>query len=476
MQFTFSGCVEFASGESPSSESEFAMCESHIEVESKDENIEWLVRLNIEQVADLEVESLLVSDGSDIWRKQHISRDSLQVFTTVSTPFKPEFKQRRVSQQWYEDIGIGEDDFYVVCIWYELIKLLSGGRVRCDPCENVIDYSKIVCQSDETSPDGPLSFIMELRVGTIVRKLAQFSLEMVQTGEIDLFLLSSRIFEAERNANNLIYKLIQETDSQRNKIETFEAEKQALDVILSKRDAQTKAIMVNLLNEKKKKIVELETKLIDFEHKISDSDLINQHVKEAVSELNSPGKRKRKFGTEFRSPTSSTRKRRTIDTNNTISGFRNNTISSSQGKIKRETREEDEFEDFDDSKYMGINKRLDLSQFDPTNSLGMGAGTGSPNVKVEERGLEDYNDESRLKQEAKSDSPFEEVKKEESNESFDDFIDKDNEYTNNDDSDDEIETRKPRRYIRNNKKRKSEALESSTDEESDSTDVETDTG
>lgn len=406
MNFTFSSCIEIAKGELDGGDgNEFGLCESEIILHGEEKlGDSWLLGLDLDQLNKLEITVLKVSDGSDIWETKGITIELQQVFTSVLIPFKTEVKSM-ASKHWFEEFGMEEAEFYQLCIWYELIKLLSGGRIRCSECENVIDFTKFICHSSEKYSTKQLNFVMELRSGTIVRKLSQFTLEMVQTGEIDLFLLSSRMFESQLKSNDIVYDFMQKTKKQTDQIDTFVAEKKALDIILKDRDAKTKDIMVNLLNEKKKKIVELETRLNDFEHKVSDSEIINKHITEAVSELNSPGKRKRKFGTEFKSPTSSTRKRRSI-----MGDFHSSNL------IPKEVEKEidDNFNDFDDNRYMGINRRLNLNKFDPRTSQDMEENT--PAFKREEE---------ELKKEEIDKALLEVVKKGESNKSFDDFIDKD---------------------------------------------------
>lgn len=453
MKFTFSSCIGIVSKESDKGNSaEFGLCESEIVLpEGNDVASNWLFQLDLDQLNDLEITVLKVSDGADIWERKHISPESQQIFTSVSVPFKPEFK-KIANKQWFDDLAVSEEDFYRTCIWYELIKLLSGGRIRCSECEYVMDYTRFVYYPDDAACNNQMSLVMELHAGTIVRKLSQFTLEMVQTGEIDLFLLSSRMFESQQKSNDMIYKVSQENNNLRDQVGTFIAEKKALDIIIKQRDSKTSAIMVDLLNEKKKKIVELEAVLNTFDQKPSDTDLINKHVTDAVSELNSPGKRKRKFGTEFRSPTSSARKRRFVAGESNL----NSAPESISQRVKKEI--DDEFIEPDNTKYMGIKKRLNLDQFDSKSQIKSEELT--PEIKRE--GSDEGDDEIDEDQ-----SAFDEVNKSESNESFDDFIDKDGSIgdsdTNSITSDAKTTTSREEVAQRN----KTDGQESSTEEETD---------
>lgn len=454
MKFTFSSCIGIVSDElDKGNSSEFGLCESEIILPGDDEvTPNWLFEIDLDQLNAVEIVVLKTSDGADIWERKHLSPESQQIFASVSVPFKPEFREI-ASKQWFEDFGVTEEDFYRTCIWYELIKLLSGGRIRCSDCENVIDYTRFVYHPGDKSSNNQMNLVMEIHSGNIVRKLSQVSLEIVQTGEIDLFLLSSRMFESQQKSNDMIYKLSQENKNQRGEIGTFIAEKKALDIILKQRDTKTSAIMVDLLNEKKQKIVELESRLKTFDHKHSDTDLINKHVTNAVSELNSPGKRKRKFGTEFRSPTSSARKRRVVrsESNNL-----NNVPELISERVKKEI--DDDFIYPDTNKYMGINKRLDMDQFDSDEPKKSKEVTS----EIKKEGTDEGDDKIE-----KDQSTFDEGNKSESNLSFDDFIDKDDSVGKSRESSTNSVTKTNNKYEEVAQKNKRDGKESSTEEETD---------
>lgn len=458
MRSSFTSCVEITPVTKTSLlistdeyvNTEFGLCECIVVVDEENStNTQNLYTLSIDQLAKLNIETLKVSDGSDIWEKRQVTIDSLQLFTFVSIPFK-----QHITKQWFKEnnINIEEDLFYRICIWYELIKMLSGNKIFCFQCDNVIKYSKFVCYSNPNSSGNIancLFFALELHSkNNIVRKMAQFTLDRVQNGEIDLFLLSSRMFESLKQSNSTIKNLLQENEAQRKQIDTFINEKKQLEIILKKRDDMTRSMVINLLNEKKAKIKELESKLSHFQtNQVLDSDLINKYVHNPILQLNSPGRRKRKNTVDFDSPTSSVRKRNYLKirkdsplltksesslTNIPSLKHQNNDVV----KVKLESdMNDDEFENFDNSKFLGINKTINLDKLDSPNLMESELKTPKIKIKDEIDIKRSYNKDSFFQSKEESNdtsSPYELIKKEDFKGSFDYYIDRDeNDLTSN---------------------------------------------
>lgn len=435
----FSSCVEtrgIKATETQDNEPEFALSQSEIQFPVHEEVREetdgyWLIQLEYNQLIEIQVSHLRVSDGADIWgNSAPLTFESLQVFGSPS-------KSDKVDAQPSEKLGMSPEKFYKLCLWYELLKHLSASRIYCQECEGVVSFDKWICYVEDKSI---ISFALELYADAIVRKLVQIKLKCIATGELNMFLLSFTMYESLQHSNRTLIDLFKENKRQKESLEEAALEREKLDSLLDERDARTRTIVVDLLNEKKKKIVELETKLTDYEKNISDINVINKHIKNAVSELNSPGKRKRKFSERFGSP-SSTPSPSSISTDKKKMK-RNGLMSNTPSLIKKRNSNEsgDGFEEFE---YMGINKKLNLDDLDRNYHVKVDE---VPNLKKEDE--KDGKSQSHIKNEESE---------------FDQFIEKENMGENSND-----------RTISSDSSRNNESTEETDITAETDTDVETD--
>lgn len=449
MRSSFSSCIEIIPVRQPSfvasstsyTTPEFGLCESIIVIGGNDYSCDkWLFTLTIDQLVKSNIESLKISDGSDIWEGKQVTIDSLQIFTSVSIPYKP-----HITGQWFKDNGINmkENQFYRICIWYELIKILTGNRIFCSQCDNVIEYSDFVCHYNVDSSENTdklLSFVLELYSNTnITRNLAQFTLDMVQNGEIDLFLLSSNMFEGLKNSNTIIKDLLQEKTTLQKHIDSLINEKKQLDTFLEKRDNITRRMMINLLNEKKAKIRVLESKLSHLQtNQVVDSDLINKYVHDPIFQLNSPGRRKRKRNTDLISPKSSLKTKDSTKIRNDNSLFtdlKNSSMnipsveSQNTNVVEPKLKPNTSNNDFDNSKFFGINKAVNLDELNLTSLMKPEMKTPEFRVK-DEMTIKKYNNRNnafyRKEEDEDASVPYELIKQEDFEESFDGYINQGN--------------------------------------------------
>lgn len=446
MKTSFTGCVKilpvkkssFLTSTEKYTTIEFGLCESIIVIDRNNGTCDkCLSTLNIDQLVKLNIESLKISDGSDIWEKKQVTMDSLQIFTSVSIPYKP-----HISEQWFNDnsINMKENKFYRICIWYELIKILTGNQIFCFQCDNVIEYSDFICHYNINSSDNidnSLSFTLELHSNTdIIRKLAQFTLKIVQNGEIDLFLLSSRMFENLKTSNSMIKGLLQENKSLREQIDKSFNEKKRLDALLEKRDKVTRAMIINLLNEKKSKIKELDSKLSYLQtNQVTDSDLINNYVHSPIVQLNSPGRRKRTFYADLKSPIPSIRKKNSVKIRSDSPSLTNipSLESRNDNNVKtklKTTANDDTFDDFNNSKFLGINKAINFDNLDLVEPE-----IETPKLRIKDQIKKYNNEENVIYRKAKNNDTsllYELIKKEDFNKTFDNYIDQgDDDFTSN---------------------------------------------
>lgn len=256
----FVSCIavsDVAGGEAPA---DVVLCESDLGEQGLPENEQ--------ELGELVVEGMVISEGNEIHRREKIGLGDLKVFPGTE----------------------GEKSSLRGPIWHELVKLLTGHRVQLDSMKGRVQYTRWVCHAVEGET---WCLAMEMEAGGIVKKLAQLDVPAVSEGEVDLFEMTSRLFGAYCESNDAVKALILRT----SELESFLNERESLEKVRLERDDKTRSIMVNLLNEKKARIEQLEQQLHDkcavsALGDIPDSEVINRNVKEAVSELISPGKRR----------------------------------------------------------------------------------------------------------------------------------------------------------------------------------------
>lgn len=257
-------CIPVAFSEQEASVDDLVLCECDLREEKFPESEVDLGRLTIHEI--------VVSEGNEIHRRRDFGCGDLQVFSGSED-------EKRSLQRF---------------VWFELVKLLTGHRIQVDSLNGRVKFTRWVCDA----PEGKQwNLIMELESEGIVRKIAQLGLESVSHGEVDLFQMTNMLFQSFCQSNDTVGALRARELELESSIATLTEQREILDRVLLQRDEKTRTIVVNLLNEKKKRIAMLEQE-VRKEHSsmnlcdISDSEVINQNVKDAVSHLISPGKRK----------------------------------------------------------------------------------------------------------------------------------------------------------------------------------------
>ncbi|CAI4061758.1 Lif1p SKDI_07G1680 [Saccharomyces kudriavzevii IFO 1802] len=317
MKMEFISCIPMANEEAQSRESdERGLCKVRIE-----DNI-TLETLNDSNLMGLRIKSLLISEGTVIFSKSSFGINDVRIFT-----------------------GENIDERSRKHVWYELLRMLTGHKVYVAALEDRIVFSKWTCRMQDNEV---WKVVMELESSAIVRKIAELTLYPVSEGEIDLFEMADKLYRDVCRVNDSYRKMRESDSNNRSRVEELAQERVFLDNLLEERDKRTRAMVVILLNEKKKKIKELHEILRRNNVKISDddipdSDLINVEVTKPVSELNSPGKR--------------LKRRRSLESRNlkeklkNADGHRVGTKEPNKSAIKKED------DDFDDFQFFGLSKR-----------------------------------------------------------------------------------------------------------------------
>ena len=164
-----------------------------------------------------------------------------------------------------------------------------------DRLEDSVNFTRWVCRiSDEG-----WKLYMQLESGGLIKQIAQLDLYVLENTEVDLFQMAKTLFNMNCNSNDLLYKAQTNYHAIQEEVDSLKQERALVDKVLEERDNKTRTIVVGLLNEKKKKIAELRKRLLKAlpdmpESDISDSEIINKHITNPVSSLNSPGKKGRK--------------------------------------------------------------------------------------------------------------------------------------------------------------------------------------
>lgn len=281
------------------------------------------------EISKLKVDSLLVSEGTEIFSKTGLGIDDVRVF-----------------------IGENIDEESKKYVWYELLKMLTGHKVYVASLDNKITFSKWTCRMQD---DKVWRVVMELESSAIIRKIAEFDLCPVKNGEADLFEMADKLYQDICSVNDS-YRNMKESDLRnRSRVKELVQERELLDKLLEERDNKTRAIVVTLLNEKKKKIRELNETLRRNNIKvcgddIPDSGLINMEVAKPISELNSPGKR--------------LKRRRVVESQNLNKKLENANRRKSEKKAQSNSPIKKEDDDFDDFQFFGISKRSSSAKND----------------------------------------------------------------------------------------------------------------
>ncbi|CAB4254272.1 similar to Saccharomyces cerevisiae YGL090W LIF1 Component of the DNA ligase IV complex that mediates nonhomologous end joining in DNA double-strand break repair [Maudiozyma barnettii] len=252
--------------DAPIEENDICICKALLKEPVKDVTTE-------QGIQDITINQILMSEGSTIFESKSLTFNHLQTFEHFNIP------------------GIKK-----INIWYHLIKLLTGSDVLAQYLDVKLDsaYWKFEIQGLNQC-----NLVFQMASETIVKKMAEISFTSVENAELDLFDLTNRLFQRFRNLNETHHKIKEEFAVSSIELSTLTSERKILDKILDERDKKTKTVVVELLNEKKKKIFHLE-QLIESKgfgnllpESKPDSEVINTHILDAVNELNSPGKRRK---------------------------------------------------------------------------------------------------------------------------------------------------------------------------------------
>ncbi|KAG0670468.1 ligase interacting factor [Maudiozyma exigua] len=222
---------------------------------------------------DITVNQILMSEGSAIFEAKQMKLSNLEVFEPFNIT--------------------GMRKFHA---WYSLIKLVTAGKISIDNLDVLTKSTQWIFNII----DGiNCNLVLQIKSESIVKKLAQISFSMVENAELDLFELTNQLYLGFSKTNIKNNQLSKRCNELEKEISVLKSERHILDKILDERDRQTKAVIVELLNEKKKKILQLQ-EVIDknnlgklLPENTSDSEVINTHIVNAVTELNSPGTRRK---------------------------------------------------------------------------------------------------------------------------------------------------------------------------------------
>lgn len=287
----------------------------------------------------LTVSNITVSDGIEIYQSNDIAKEDMFVYTQLNLQLD------------------------TLTIWYLLLKFLTGNWICCPELEDKIDVETLdntQWLAELSNENTELNFVLQFTQDFIVKKIAKVIVPKQENVELDLFRLSDRLFQSFVINNSFINKLRNDTKRLQERNEKLLDERVQLDKLIVERDEKSKKIMVELLNSKKRKIIELENKLAAMSTSDgllqNDSSLLNNNVAEPVSELNSPGKRRIKQKTPDKVTES-------IDLKS-LEPVNLKIEDDSDFYIKKE---EDEDEDFTPIDFMGINRKRKIHE-DITNS------------------------------------------------------------------------------------------------------------
>lgn len=314
-----------------------------------------LYKLSATWVDQLSISKFTLSDGIEIYQSININKENLFLYSQLNS-------------NWNKTI-----------LWYLFLRFLSGNFIYCPELEYKIGIKmseNIQWVAEISSSSMELIFILQLKQDNIVKKLAQLIFSRQKKVELDLFKLSHQLFQFNVNSNNFINKVLNDLQNLQGEIQRLTNEKTDFDCILAKRDQKSRKIMVKLLNSKKKKIIELEKKLFDVNNSDilsqNDSNIINTNVINPISELNSPGKRRKK----------------SVNKNKDVNTDESRSLEAVNLKFEDDfnsyMKREEEEEDFEPIEFMGINRKRklasslkneDIIRSNTTNSSGNESGT-----------------------------------------------------------------------------------------------------
>ena len=233
---------------------------------------------NNDSIKTLKIKSIIMSEGSTVMSDADLTPDDVVIFTNP------------LDQSW---------DKYKV--WYKLLRILSGNKIKMESDNMEVDESLNCCIVEI---DNSWTIILEHKSERIARKIGEIKLRKVHNNEIDLFSLTHDLFTNLSHLNVEMNTAMAKASEKATEAKRLRKERKKLDELIDIRDKKTKEILVGLLNAKKQKIVQLENYI--RHHKMQpalpenqdDSEVINSNVKDEVTNLNSPGKRK----TETKAP------------------------------------------------------------------------------------------------------------------------------------------------------------------------------
>ncbi|KTA95617.1 Ligase-interacting factor 1 [Nakaseomyces glabratus] len=246
----------------------YASC---IDVQGSDEEVILCQCELFDDVDDSRVKRLIFSDGECIFERTEFGESVLELYV---------------------------DDSQRNDIWKGYISVLTAGKFpmkgRIDPLYSHIEYIS-GNSSGLASNSGQLTMFQ--KTGEISRSIAVLTVNEAKESEIDLFQVSKQLYcnlvksnEDVKALNERIFQLEMNYDNLQSDFDEM------VDNI-KRRDKLSRDVMIGLLNEKKARIRIL-TSLMERagvslpDGDKNDSELLNSHVQDAVSELNSPGKRR----------------------------------------------------------------------------------------------------------------------------------------------------------------------------------------
>ncbi|SCU81088.1 LAFA_0C02674g1_1 [Lachancea sp. 'fantastica'] len=218
----------------------------------------------LQDFENVSISKILASEGSDIIFTQNAGMNDLKCFADTSA----------------------------LKSWYELVNFLSAGHFEVGD----LDRKWAVGGRWKFYFVAPLSWtlVFETQFENFTQRHCELAFTPAPADqELDLFNLSLKLYEAQRESNKQIHMLqnrCKHLESQKNQLQTEHDEWEAR---LRVRDQKTRSVIVTLLNEKKGMIRTLQERLERGKEPLDvpDSYLMNKFINQPVSRMTSPRKR-----------------------------------------------------------------------------------------------------------------------------------------------------------------------------------------
>ncbi|SCU88409.1 LAMI_0D10000g1_1 [Lachancea mirantina] len=223
--------------------------------------------------------------------------------------------------------------------WQTLIDVLAAGKLPINDGESIPSYAAWKCDIRKE----PWKLVWEQTAAGITKRLAELGLDASRGRDLDLFRLSFELFQSHFKANKKLLGLQTTCDALKSDLRASHCERDKMVQLVRERDERTRSMVMELLNEKKTKIRDLQKRLDERRGPgdVSDQLVLNRFVSHPVSRMTSPEKRHASASPQ--KTTSPTKRKRSSPL---VKGEDNLEASS----------------EIDDFAFMGINRRRTASE------------------------------------------------------------------------------------------------------------------